>query len=53
MKYLSFALIIVSVSAVPITGFIAGAVRDRNVNISGWSLPALFIVFISAVAMFH
>lgn len=55
MKYLSFALIIMSVSAVPFTGLIMSAKYSMKVNLSDWAIAivSVLIVFISALAMFH
>lgn len=53
MKYLSLALIVMSVSAVPIVVCLVSAFTDRQADCSGWILPAMLIVLISAFAMFH
>lgn len=53
MKYLSFALIIMSVSAVPFTGLIMSEKYSMKVNLSDWAIVSVLIVFISALAMFH
>lgn len=53
MKYLSFALIIMSLSAVPFTGLIVSAKYSMKVNLSDWVIVSVLIVFVSALAMFH
>ena len=52
MKYLSLALIVVSVSAVPIVMLLVTANKDIDADFSGWATAGVLIVLISALAMF-
>lgn len=53
MKYLSLALIVMSVSAVPLFGMIMAAKYNKEADFGGWMPVAIFIVLAAAIAMFH
>lgn len=53
MKYLSLALIVMSVSAVPLFGMIMAAKYNKEADFGGWTFASILIVFTAALAMFH
>ena len=53
MKYLSVALIVMSVSAGPLFGLIMAAKYNNEADFGGWMPVAIFIVLAAAIAMFH
>ncbi|GFI59992.1 hypothetical protein IMSAG044_00885 [Lactobacillaceae bacterium] len=53
MKYLSLALIVMSVSAVPVSGMIVAGKYNKEVDFGEWTFASILIVFTAALAMFH